>query len=215
MRSLFHRFGRIANPTALNHRICNPLPHKPFNNDSMSNSYLTQDLYFTTTTVVDWIDVFTRPIYKQIILDSLTYCQQEKGLDIYAWVLMTNHLHMVVGVRDDSIVISDILRDFKKFTSKKIIACIEENSEESRTIWMLDRFRFVGNNDKKIKNFKFWRDKNHIEQIYSYDFFKQKVNYIHMNPVRQEIVEHPEDYLYSSARDYAGMKGLLDVIVCI
>ena len=71
----------------------------------MSNSYLTQDLYFTTTTVVDWIDVFTRPIYKQIILDSLTYCQQEKGLDIYAWVLMTNHLHMVVGVRDDSIVI--------------------------------------------------------------------------------------------------------------
>ena len=181
----------------------------------MSNSFLTQDLYFTTTTVVDWIDVFTRPIYKQIILDSLTYCQQEKGLDIYAWVLMTNHLHMVVGVRDDSIVISDILRDFKKFTSKKIIACIEENSEESRTIWMLDRFRFVGNNDKKIKNFKFWRDKNHIEQIYSYDFFKQKVNYIHMNPVRQEIVEHPEDYLYSSARDYAGMKGLLDVIVCI
>ena len=180
----------------------------------MSNSFLTQELYFITTTVVDWIDVFTRPIYKQVILESLTYCQKEKGLDIYAWVLMTNHLHMVVGVRDDSYNISDILRDFKKITSKKIIASIEENPEESRKVWMLDRFWFIGNNDKKIKNFKFWQDGNNIEQIYSHEFFEQKVNYIHMNPVKQEIVERPEDYLYSSARDYAEMKGLLDVIVC-
>lgn len=177
------------------------------------SGFLTQELYFTTTTVVDWIDVFTRPIYKQIILDSLAYCQKEKGLDIYAWVLMINHLHMVVGVNDDRYSISDIMRDFKKFTSKKIITSIEENPQESRKTWMLDRFCFIGNNDKKIKNFKFWRDGNNIEQIYSYEFFKQKVNYIHMNPVRQEIVEHPEDYLYSSARDYAGLNGLLNVII--
>jgi REP element-mobilizing transposase RayT len=180
----------------------------------MSQGFLTQELYFTTSTVVDWIDVFTRPQYKQIIIESLSYCQEEKGLDIYAWVLMTNHLHMVTSVRDDKQTISDILRDFKKFTSKKIIASIEENPEESRKVWMLDRFWFVGINDKKIKNFKFWQDGNNIEQIYSYDFFKQKVNYIHMNPVRQEIVERPEDYLYSSARDYAGMKGLLKVTDC-
>lgn len=179
----------------------------------MSNGFLTQELYFTTTTVVDWIDVFTRPIYKQIILDSLTYCQKEKGLDIYAWVLMSNHLHMVVSVRNDEQTISDILRDFKKFTSKKIIACIEENPEESRKVWMLDRFWFVGNNDKKIKNYKFWQDGNNIEQIYTYEFLQQKVNYIHNNPVKQEIVERPEDYLYSSARNYAGLKGLLDVII--
>ena len=180
----------------------------------MRQGFLTQELYFTTSTVVDWIDVFTRPQYKQIIIESLSYCQEEKGLDIYAWVLMTNHLHMVTGVHDDKQTISDILRDFKKFTSKKIIASIEENPEESRKVWMLDRFWFVGNNDKKIKNFKFWQDGNNIEQIYSYDFFKQKVNYIHMNPVRQEIVERPEDYLYSSARAYAGMNGLLKVMVC-
>lgn len=179
----------------------------------MSNGLLTQELYFTTTTVVDWIDVFTRPIYKQIVLDSLIYCQKEKGLDIYAWVLMSNHLHMVVGVRNHEQTISDILRDFKKFTSKKIIACIEENPEESRKVWMLDRFWFVGNNDKKIKNYKFWRDGNNIEQIQSYEFFQQKVNYIHNNPVKQEIVERPEDYLYSSARNYAGLKGLIDVII--
>ena len=180
----------------------------------MSNGFLTQELYFTTSTIVDWIDVFTRPQYKQIIIESLSYCQEEKGLDIYAWVLMTNHLHMVTGIRDDEQTISDILRDFKKYTSKKIIASIEENPEESRKVLMLDRFWFVGNNDKKIKNFKFWQDGNYIEQIYSYEFLKQKVNYIHMNPVRQEIVERPEDYLYSSARDYAGMNGLLKVMVC-
>lgn len=179
----------------------------------MSNGLLTQELYFITTTVVDWIDVFTRPIYKQIVLDSLIHCQKEKGLDIYAWVLMSNHLHMVVGVRDDKQTISDILRDFKKFTSKKIIASIEENPEESRKVWMLDRFWFVGNNDKKIKNYKFWQDGNNIEQIQTYEFFQQKVNYIHNNPVKQEIVERPEDYLYSSARNYAGLKGLLDVII--
>ena len=179
----------------------------------MSNGLLTKELYFITTTVVDWIDIFTRPIYKQIILDSLIYCQKEKGLDIYAWVLMSNHLHMVVGVRDDKQTISDILRDFKKYTSKKILASIEENPEESRKVWMVDRFWFVGNNDRKIKNYKFWQDGNNIEQIYTYEFFLQKVNYIHNNPVKQEIVERPEDYLYSSARDYAGLKGLLTVII--
>lgn len=71
-----------------------------------------------TDTVVDWVDIFTRPKYKHIIIESLKYCQQEKGLIIYAWVLMTNHLHAIVGV-DDSKNISEIWRDFKKFTSKK------------------------------------------------------------------------------------------------
>ena len=82
---------------------------------------LTKELYFTTSTVVDWVDVFTRPEYKHIILESLAYCQENKGLDIYAWVLMTNHLHMIVGTKNDEAIISDILRDFKKYTIKKIV----------------------------------------------------------------------------------------------
>lgn len=105
-------------------------------------------------------------------------------MDVYAWVLMSNYLHMVVGVRDDKQIISDILRDFKKFTSKKIIASIEENPEESQKVWMLDRFWFVGNNDKKIKNYKFWQDGNNIEQIQTYDFFQQKINYISQQPCK-------------------------------
>ena len=179
----------------------------------MASLALTKNLYFTTTTVVDWVDIFTRPLYKHIILESLTYCQKQKGLDIYAWVLMTNHLHMIVGTSKPEFTLGDILRDFKKYTSKKIIESIESNPEESRKKWLLNLFGFAGKNDKKIKNYHFWQEGNHIEHLYSYDFYKQKLNYIHMNPVRREIVQKPDEYLYSSAPNYAGMTGLLDVIV--
>ena len=178
----------------------------------MTAKALTHELYFTTTTVVDWMDVFTRPRYKHIIVESLEYCQANKGLDIYAWVLMTNHLHMIVGT-SGAASIGDVLRDFKKFTSKGIVKAIQENEQESRQEWLLNRFRFRAANDKKITNFKFWQDDNYVENIISYDFYKQKLDYIHENPVRQEIVARAEDYLYSSARNYAGMDGLLKVIV--
>ena len=164
------------------------------------------------TVDIDWMDVFTRPLYKHIILESLEYCQANKGLDLYAWVLMTNHLHLIVGVNGGNTV-GDVLRDFKKFTSKGIVKAIQENEQESRQEWLMNRFQFRAANDKKITNFKFWQEDNHVENIYSYDFYRQKLDYIHQNPVRQEIVARAEDYLYSSARNYAGMEGLLKVIV--
>jgi len=172
---------------------------------------ITKELYFLTITVVDWVDVFSRPIYKHIIVDSLNYCQLEKGLEIYAWVLMSNHLHMIAGAAD-GFVLSDIVRDFKKYTSKAIVKAVQEENE-SRKKWMLNRFEYAGRNDSKIKDFKFWQDGNNAQEIYLYDYFMQKLNYIHQNPVRAELVEEPHHYLYSSARNYAGEKGLLDVIV--
>ncbi len=172
---------------------------------------LTKELYFITSTVVDWMDVFTRPIYKQIVVNSLKYCQADKGLDIYAWVLMTNHLHLIVGTRFDY-QIGDILRDFKKYTSKAVVKAVEENQQESRKTWLIDKFRFRGANDTKITNYKFWQEGSYMEPIYTYEFYEEKRKYIHMNPVKQEIVERPEQYLYSSARDYCGEKGLIDVI---
>ncbi len=181
----------------------------------MNRAYqILGDVYFITTTVVDWIDIFTRPKYKHIILESLTYCQQKKGMEIYAWVLMSNHLHMIVSSQTETPV-NDILRDFKKYTSKRIIAELENDTEESRREWMMDRFRFAANRDKKIQGYKFWQEGYYPEQVYLYDFYLQKLNYIHRNPVRQEYVERPEDYWYSSAKNYAGDKGLLEVTVCI
>lgn len=180
----------------------------------MATLRLTKELYFTTSTVIDWMDVFTRPVYKHIVIDSLKYCQDHKGLVIYAWVLMTNHLHMIAGV-NGSCQIGDVLRDFKKFTSKGIVKAIEDNEHESRKEWLMDRCWFRGANDSKVKNYKFWQDGNNIETIYSAEFYKEKLDYIHMNPVKQEIVDRPEEYLYSSARNYSGMQGMINVNVLL
>jgi REP element-mobilizing transposase RayT len=174
---------------------------------------LNKPLYFVTTTVIDWLDVFTRPQYKHIVVDSLKYCQEHKGLEINAWVLMTNHLHMIVGTRKADTRVGDVMRDFKKYTSKSIVKAISENPQESRKEWLLDRCWFRGANDKKVSEFKFWQDGYYTEVINSYDFYKQKLEYIHTNPVKQEIVGSPEHYLFSSARNYYGGKGLIDVIV--
>ena len=173
---------------------------------------ITGEVYFVTDIVVDWVDIFTRPLYKYIIIESLLYYQKEKGLLIYAWVLMSNHLHMIVG-RNGENKVSDLLRDFKKFTSKEILRTLLVEPTESRRDWMLNRFEYAGKHDKKIKNYRFWQEGNNAQEIFLNDYFNQKLNYIHENPVKAEIVNRPEDYRYSSAIDYAGGKGLLKVIV--
>ncbi len=173
---------------------------------------INEEVYFVTDTVVDWVDIFSRPVYKHVILESLIYCQKQKGLTIYAWVLMTNHFHAIVGSTGVNKV-SDIWRDFKKFTSKEILRTLETDPQESRREWMLNRFEYAGKNDKKIKSYKFWQDGNDAQEIYLNDYFEQKLRYIHENPVKAEIVNNAEDYRYSSAIDYAGGKGLLEVMV--
>ncbi|MFY9308067.1 MAG: transposase [Bacteroidia bacterium] len=167
--------------------------------------------HFVTLTVVDWVDVFTRKNHKMAIVESLKYCQQHKGLEIFAWCLMTNHLHMIIRAEDDY-KLSDILRDFKKYTSKEILRLIQEEPE-SRKKWLLDRFEFAGRFNPKIKNFKFWQDGNHPVELYSAEFTKQKLQYIHNNPVEEMFVENSHEYLFSSARNYADLDGLIDVVL--
>lgn len=171
---------------------------------------LTTDLYFVTDPVVDWVDIFTRPCYRHIIINSLDYCQKQKGLIIYTWVLMSNHIHMIVGT-EGTFLVSDVLRDYKKFTSKQIISEIINNPQKSRRDWLLNRFEYSGKHDQKIKLYRFWREGNDAQEIFLESYLKQKLNYIHMNPVRAEIVDKAEDYRYSSAIDYAGGQGLLKV----
>ncbi len=179
----------------------------------LNNPIENDKTYFLTLTVVDWIDVFTRPEHKTTIVDSLRYCQQNKGLELFAWVLMSNHLHMIARAAEkQSLGLSDILRDFKKHTSLKIVNDIKEYSE-SRREWMLDRFEFAGRFDSKITNHRFWQAGNEPKEIISADFLQQKLDYIHNNPVKAMIVRNPHEYIYSSASNYAGMESLLDVIV--
>lgn len=167
--------------------------------------------YFITMTVVDWIDLFTRKELKNIIVDALKYCQNEKGLSILGWCLMSSHLHAIFQAGKSN-SLSDILRDFKTFTSKEIIKFIK-NENESRKEWLLELFSRACNDLAKKQNYKVWQDGNQPKIIYTPEFFWEKLDYIHNNPVEEMIVEKPEDYLYSSARNYADMSGLLDVFL--
>ena len=179
---------------------------------SIKNKIESNSIYFLTLTVVDWVDTFTREEYRQIIIDSLKYCQKEKGLEIYCWCLMSNHLHLIAaGKENGQYTLSDILRDFKKFTSKAIVQMIKD-IPESRRKWLLDRFEFAGRYNKKIEFYKFWQDGNEPKDVYSAEFLQQKIEYIHNNPVRAGWVNEPQHYKYSSAIDYAGDKGLIEVI---
>ncbi len=169
-------------------------------------------LYFVTFATIGWIDVFTRPMYKSILLESMQFCQTNKGLDLNAWCLMTNHLHFIGSARE-GFLMSNILRDMKKFTSKKIIEAIADNEQESRREWMLAIFKNAGNYNTNNKDFQFWQQDNRPIELWSNEVIQQKLTYIHNNPVAMGLVEEPWHWKYSSAIDYAGGKGLLDLIM--
>lgn len=173
----------------------------------MAFAYQIKDqgaVHFVTFTVHQWVDVFTRDLYREKLIESLKYCQNHKGLEIYCWVLMTNHCHLILRARDENL--SDIIRDFKKFTSKNIFQSIESNSKESRKDWICSMLSY----DDRIW---FWEEGYHGLEVYSLEFFNQKSNYIHLNPVRGGLVEKEEEYLWSSACDFHGVrKGKLELV---
>jgi putative transposase len=166
--------------------------------------------YFLTFQIVYWIDIFSRQSYRDIIIDSFKYCQKEKGLEIFAYVIMSNHIHIIA--RSSTGELSNTVRDFKKFTSKKIIEAIQMNSQESRKVWMLKLFRDAAKRKNKNADFQIWTHENHAIEVTSNHFIETRVNYIHNNPVKAGIVANPEDYLYSSAPAYCGKEGLIEVI---
>ena len=180
----------------------------------MSTGYQITDqsaIYFVTNTVVDWVDVFTRQSYRDIVIDSLNYCCKNKGLKIYAYVIMSNHLHLIV--QSETGHLSDTIRDYKRFTATAIIETIA-TQPESRSEWMLHRFKWNGSNNIRNSANQFWIQDNRPEVIFTPDFFMQKLNYIHENPVRAGIVGKAEDYLYSSASTIIlNKKGFLPISV--
>lgn len=167
-------------------------------------------VYFLTLTIVDWIDIFTRKEYKEEVVDSLNFCVERKGLEIYSWCLMSSHLHLLCRSKE-AFNLSDTIQDFKKFTAKKIIESLEKGSVESRANWILERLKLSGTTQQRISKYKFWKDGLHTIWIESSEFFEQKLHYIHQNPVVSTIVDEPGEYLFSSARDYNGKKGLVKI----
>lgn len=167
-----------------------------------------EGLYFVSFAVVNWIDVFTRNEYKDIVLESIKFSMEHKSMKVYAWCIMTNHVHLVFNV-SEPFKPELVLGDIKKYTSRKLIEAIHNNPKESRKEWMLAQFREAGKETSNTTNHQFWRHDNKPIELWSEAVIKQKVDYVHNNPVEEGLVYHAQDYQYSSARDYAGEQGLL------
>lgn len=231
-------------------------------------------VFFITTTVIDWVDVFTRDEYKQIIAESLDFCRKKKGLQIHAWVLMTNHLHLIASHEEGSDKLKTVIGDFKKFTAKKVIQAIIDNPQESRKNWMLPHFEEEAIKESKDSSCSVSKDRygkyvpiaNRVEGckpsttmgdsprgfatheplsgdtvgckptatiptetttekkhyhlwqrgydsfcIYNIKMLRQKIDYLHANPVRAGIVFKPWEYKYCSYPNYCGEQGLFEI----
>jgi putative transposase len=170
-----------------------------------------ENAHFVTFAVVYWIDVFSRETYKEILLESLKYCIKEKGLNLHAWVIMTNHVHLIISCKE-GLKQADVLRDLKKYTAKTIIKTIEDNHQESRKDWMIWMFKRAGLKNANNKLYQFWQQDNHPIELTTLQMMQQKMDYIHENPVRAGNVYVPQDYKYSSALFYfEDREGLLPI----
>ena len=180
----------------------------------MSTKYKFRDqskLYFVSFAVVYWIDVFIRNEYKDILLDSWRYCQKAKGLEIYAWCIMSSHVHMIIGTNANNM--EYILRDMKRHTAEKFREAIAANSKESRREWMRWMMERAGKKNSNNQDFQFWQQDNHPIELNTPPVTHQKLDYLHNNPVEAGFVRHPEDYLYSSAIDYyTEGRGLINIL---
>ena len=172
--------------------------------------------------MVGWLDVFTRNEYKDLFLESLQFYQKNKGLEIHAWCIMTNHVHLVFrSINDQKPEL--LIGDLKRFTSQSIVKSIQENSrdpslkgelaKQSRREFLLDFFKKEAEKSSNVKHYQFWRHDNKPIELWSNKVIQQKIDYVHNNPVEEGLVYKPEDYVYSSATDYAGQKGLVDDVI--
>ncbi|TPE44662.1 REP-associated tyrosine transposase [Pontibacter mangrovi] len=166
-------------------------------------------IYFVTLTVVEWADVFTRRDYCELVCESISYCQQKKDLIVYAWCIMTNHVHLFCSAPK----LTDVLRDLKKYTSRFLVDAVKMNSRESRKNWLLWMFKSAGEKSASHGEYQFWQLGGHYVELSTNELMEQRLEYLHQNPVKAGFVEEPEHWYYSSARDYAGEKGRLEVVL--
>ena len=155
------------------------------------------------------MDVFVRPVYNDIVVESLVFCKEHLGLELYCWCIMPSHIHLIFRVSGQSPQV--VLGRFKEYTSKKIVRAIETNPQESRRDWMLPMFNQAASSSSNVQRNQFWQHDNHPIELWSPEVIEQKADYIHYNPVVAGLVNEPEHWVYSSAIDYAGGKGLIEI----
>lgn len=157
--------------------------------------------YFVSFAVVYWIDIFTREAYLKELADSVHYCRTHKGMELFAYCFMPSHIHLIF--RDAKGNPSGLLQDFKKHTAKRLLEAIRKNPLESRKEWLLSMMERAGKEKGNVSRYQFWQHHNKPIELWSTSVIKQKLNYIHNNPVVSGFVTEPVHWKYSSARNIA------------
>jgi len=150
--------------------------------------------YFITSTIVEWLPIFTSKPYFDIMIDSLTFCRNEKKLQLFGYVIMDNHFHLIITGPN----LTRTITDLKKFTAKKVIEQLQVDRKE----WLLNQLAYFKKRHKTKSYYQVWQEGHHPKLIESGDMLIQKLEYIHNNPVKRGLVVQPEHWLYSSARNY-------------
>jgi putative transposase len=164
----------------------------------------TEYPYFLTNTIVGWLPVFTRPEAVNIIYDSWRHCQRQRGLLILGYVILENHLHLIASAPD----LPTVMQNFKSFTARSLIDLLERRSAAG----LLRQLQAHKPRHKTDSDYQLWQEGHHPEQIRTEAMMWQKLEYIHNNPVARGYVDDPLHWRYSSARNYAGSPGLIDVV---
>ena len=158
--------------------------------------------YFLTATIVEWLPLFSNPSIVQIIFDSFEFMQKHDRLIIYAHVIMENHLHLIASSPD----LSKEIGDFKSYTARQIIDYYKVNNG-----FILESLAKAKKFFKIDRDYQFWQEGSHPKQIQDRRMMRQKIEYIHNNPVRRGYVDEPQHWRYSSARNYMNGGGLISI----
>ncbi|HIJ94343.1 MAG TPA: transposase [Desulfuromonadales bacterium] len=159
--------------------------------------------YFLTCTVINWMPLFTRPQTVEILLDALRYRQENNNWKIYGYVFLENHIHLLVQADN----LAEDLPRFKSFTARRLIDYLEECKAER----LLKQMAFFRKEHKQDREYQCWEEGSHPQLIENEEVLRQKLEYMHLNPVKRGYVDDPIHWRYSSARDYAGLTGLIPV----
>ena len=157
--------------------------------------------HFLTCTVLNWIPLFTRPATVQIVLDALLYRHQQHGWRIYGYVILEDHLHMLVQADD----LPAQLAHFKSYTARQLIDYLQVAKADR----LLEQLKWFRKAHKTDRNYQLWEEGSNLQLIDNPEVLRQKLDYIHLSPVKRGYIDLPEHWRYSSARDYAGLTGLL------
>ena len=160
--------------------------------------------HFLTATINHWQPLFTRTETVEIVLDSWRFLQREAEFEIYGYVILENYLHLIAASAD----LSRDMQRFKSYTAKRIIDYLEQ-TQATKVLELLALFKRA---HKTESQYQVWEEGSHPQLIESETVMRQKLDYIHQNPVKRGYVDLPEHWRYSSARNYLGQEGLIEVV---